>query len=103
MDLLTERRLGDVFALRRIGEAALLRDSDKVPELMNLHCLDFRRSRLHCSGFLLPFSDASFLTSDLSFQCFSVSKIRYSAANGALSKPPIECLRFGGEIYRRRY
>ena len=37
MDLLTERRLRDVLALRRIGEATLLRDSDKVPELMNLH------------------------------------------------------------------
>src|SRR2546423_8227856 len=36
MDLLTERRLRDVLALRRIREAALLRDSDKVPELMNL-------------------------------------------------------------------
>src|SRR5438552_5378317 len=37
MDLLTERRLRDVLALRRIREAALLRDRDKVPELMNLH------------------------------------------------------------------
>src|SRR5882724_8578211 len=37
MDLLTERRLRDVLALRRVGEATLLRDSDKVPELMNLH------------------------------------------------------------------
>ena len=37
MDLLTERRLRDVLALRRIGEATLLRDSDKVSELMNLH------------------------------------------------------------------
>src|SRR6266699_49628 len=37
MDLLTERRLRDVLALRRIGEATLFRDSDKVPELMNFH------------------------------------------------------------------
>src|SRR6266576_2354810 len=37
MDLLTERRLRYVLALRRIGEATLLRDSDKVPELMNFH------------------------------------------------------------------
>ena len=37
MDLLTERRLRDVLALRRIGEATLLRDGNKVPELMNLH------------------------------------------------------------------
>jgi hypothetical protein len=26
-----------MLALRRIGEATLLRNSDKVPELMNLH------------------------------------------------------------------
>src|SRR5438034_7044801 len=38
MNLLTERRLRYVLALRRIGEATLLRDSDKVSELMNLHC-----------------------------------------------------------------
>ena len=31
------RRLRDVLALRRIPEATFLRDSDKVPELMNLH------------------------------------------------------------------
>jgi len=37
MDLLTERRLRYVLALRRVAEAILLRDSDKVPELMNLH------------------------------------------------------------------
>src|SRR5436853_7526670 len=37
MDLLTERRLRDVLALRRIGEATLLRDRNKVPELMNFH------------------------------------------------------------------
>ena len=37
MDLLTERRLRYVLALRRIGEATLLRDSDKVSELMNFH------------------------------------------------------------------
>ena len=37
MDLLTERWLRDVLALRRIGEATLLCDSDKVSELMNLH------------------------------------------------------------------
>src|SRR5204863_6818499 len=37
MDLLTERRLRDMLALRRIREATLLRDSDKVPELMNLY------------------------------------------------------------------
>ena len=37
MDLLTERRLRDVLALRRVGEATLLRDSDKIPELMNFH------------------------------------------------------------------
>jgi hypothetical protein len=35
--LLTERRLRYVLALRRIREATLLRDSDKVPKLMNLH------------------------------------------------------------------
>jgi hypothetical protein len=35
--LLTERRLRDVLALRRVGEATLLGDSDKVTELMNLH------------------------------------------------------------------
>ena len=34
---IAERRLRDVLALRRIREATLLRDSDKVPELMNLH------------------------------------------------------------------
>jgi|SRR5947208_15421038 len=37
MDLLTERRLRDVLALRRVREATFLRDSDKVPQLMNLH------------------------------------------------------------------
>src|SRR5713101_2444175 len=37
MDLLTERRLRDMLALRRVGEATLLRDSDKIPELMNFH------------------------------------------------------------------
>src|SRR6266567_9317835 len=37
MDLLTERRLRDMLAVRRVGEATLLRDSDKVPKLMNLH------------------------------------------------------------------
>src|SRR5436309_1679240 len=37
MDLLTERRLRYVLALRRIGEATLLRDRDKVSELMNFH------------------------------------------------------------------
>src|SRR5438874_13679862 len=37
MNLLTERKLRDVLALRRIGEATLLRDSDKVSELMNFH------------------------------------------------------------------
>ena len=37
MDLLTERRLRYVLALRRVGEATLLRDSDKVSELMNLY------------------------------------------------------------------
>jgi hypothetical protein len=26
-----------MLALRRVGEATLLRDSDKVPELMNFH------------------------------------------------------------------
>ena len=36
MDLLTERRLRDVLALRRMGKATLLRDSEKLPELMNL-------------------------------------------------------------------
>jgi hypothetical protein len=36
-NLLTERRLRYVLAFRRIGEATLLRDSDKVPQLMNLH------------------------------------------------------------------
>jgi len=29
--------LRDMLALRRVGEATLLRDSDKVSELMNLH------------------------------------------------------------------
>src|SRR5207248_9888417 len=37
MDLLTERRLRYVLALRRVREATLLRDSDKVSELMNFH------------------------------------------------------------------
>src|SRR5437868_13204198 len=37
MDLLTERRLRDMLALRRVGEATLLRDRNKVPELMNFH------------------------------------------------------------------
>jgi hypothetical protein len=37
MDLLTERRLRDMFALRRVGEATLLGNSDKISELMNLH------------------------------------------------------------------
>jgi len=37
MDLLTERRLRYVLSLRRIGEATLIRDSDKIPELMNFH------------------------------------------------------------------
>ena len=41
-DLLTERRLRDMLALRRIREATLLRDSDKEPELMNLHLVIFR-------------------------------------------------------------
>ncbi len=36
-DLLAERRSRDVLALSRVGEATLLRDSDKVSELMNLH------------------------------------------------------------------
>src|SRR4029077_17012049 len=52
MDLLTERRLRYMLTLRRVGEATLLPDSDKIAELMNPHR-------------------------------------RYSAANGALSKPPI--------------
>src|SRR6266850_8197818 len=37
MDLLTEGRLRDMLALRRVGEATLLRNRDKVPELMNFH------------------------------------------------------------------
>src|SRR5713101_6423440 len=37
MDLLTERRLRYVLALRCVGEATLLRDSDKIPKLMNFH------------------------------------------------------------------
>jgi hypothetical protein len=37
LDLLTERRLRDVLALRRVGEGTLLRHSDKIPELMNFH------------------------------------------------------------------
>src|SRR5437763_16188493 len=37
MNLLTERRLRYVLALRRVREATLLRDSDKVSELMNFH------------------------------------------------------------------
>src|SRR5439155_21189752 len=37
MDLLTERRLRDVLALRRIGEATLLCDRNKVAKLMNFH------------------------------------------------------------------
>src|SRR6476469_3599481 len=37
MDLLTERRLRYMLTLRRVGEATLLRDRDKVPELMNYH------------------------------------------------------------------
>src|SRR5438132_9846146 len=37
MDLLTERWLRYVLALRRVREATLLRDSDKVSELMNFH------------------------------------------------------------------
>src|SRR5207245_849142 len=37
MDLLTERRLRYVLALRRVGEATLLGDSNKVSELMNFH------------------------------------------------------------------
>ena len=45
MDLLTERRLRYVLALRRMREATLLRDSDKVPKLMNLH-----RAILSCEG-----------------------------------------------------
>jgi len=43
--LLTERRLRDMLALRRIGEATLLRDSDKVPELMNFHRAILRSAR----------------------------------------------------------
>ena len=35
--LWAQRRLRNMLALRRIGEATLLRDNDKVPELMNLH------------------------------------------------------------------
>src|SRR6266513_1549253 len=70
MDLLTERRLRYVLALRRIREATLFRDCDKIPELMNFHRLDFRPSTLHFSG----------------FQVFSVSKIRYSARPARLSK-----------------
>ena len=37
MDLLTERRLRYVLALRRVREATFLRDGDKVAQLMNLH------------------------------------------------------------------
>ena len=44
MDLLTERRLRDVLALRGVGEATLLRDSDEVPELVDFH---------GCSGIML--------------------------------------------------
>src|SRR2546430_16500294 len=41
MDLLAKRRLRDVLALRRVGEATLLRDRDKIPKLMNFHrCSD---------------------------------------------------------------
>src|SRR5438045_3359333 len=48
MDLLTERRLRYMLALRRIREATLLRDSDKVPELMNLHRADTQLRRALC-------------------------------------------------------
>ena len=37
LDLLAERRLRDMLALRRMREAPLLRDCDKIAELMNLH------------------------------------------------------------------
>src|SRR6476659_8783802 len=37
MDLLTERRLRYMLTLRRVGEATLLGDSDKIAKLMNFH------------------------------------------------------------------
>jgi hypothetical protein len=37
LDLLTKRRLSDMFAGSGAREAALLRDSNEVTELMNLH------------------------------------------------------------------
>src|SRR5437762_6264050 len=48
MDLLTERRLRYVLALRRNRETTLLRDSDNVPELMNLHRVDTQLRRALC-------------------------------------------------------
>jgi len=45
MDLLIERRLGYVLALRRIGEATLLGDSHKIAELMDLHRAILRWAR----------------------------------------------------------
>src|SRR5207253_9474144 len=83
MDLLTERRRRDMLALRRVGEAALLRDSDKIPELMNFHRLDFRRSTLHCSRFLLLclrclISDLWIELSVSVFQLFRFSAFRRS-------------------------
>src|SRR5437588_7349772 len=99
MDLLTERRLRDMLALRRIGEATLLCDSDKVPELMNFHRLDFRRSTSHCSDFLLLCLRC--LISDLRFE-LSVSVLqlfRFSAFRRSDTPlgPPV-CLRLADRI-----
>jgi triphosphoribosyl-dephospho-CoA synthetase len=37
LNLLTERRLSDMFASSRAREAAFVSDSDEITELMNLH------------------------------------------------------------------